>query len=73
VGSVSDRVEAKLDSVGVPNPAFRAFATVDEAAARLRAQEVGATETGGRRLRVRRQSAALPQGLATLISVAGPS
>ena len=48
MGSVSDRVEAKLDRVRVLNPTFRAFATVDEAGARRRAREVDTAETDGR-------------------------
>ena len=48
MGSVSVRVEAELDRIRALNPAFRAFATVDEAGARRRAQEVDAAETDGR-------------------------
>ena len=48
MGFVSDRVEAELDRIRALNPAFRAFATVDEAGARRRAQEVDGAETDGR-------------------------
>ena len=48
MGSVSIRVEAELDRIRALNPAFRAFATVDEAGARRRAQELDAAETDGR-------------------------
>ena len=48
MGFVSDRVEVELERIRGLNPAFRAFATVDEAGARRRAQEVDAAEADGR-------------------------
>ena len=48
MGFVSDRVEGELDRIRALNPSFRAFATVDEAGARRRAQEVDAAQADGR-------------------------
>ena len=48
MGFVSDRVEGELDRIRALNPGFRAFAMVDEAGARRRAQEVDAAEADGR-------------------------
>ena len=48
MGSVSERVEAKLDRIRDLNPAFRAFVTVDEAGARQRGREVDVAEKDDR-------------------------